>query len=431
MDDDSPPEKKKDEGAPAWVMTFADLMSLLMCFFVLLLSFSEMDVAKYKQIAGSMREAFGVQRKHKVKEPPKGINIIAQEFSAGRPDPTPFNIVEQMTTDTMKAFLDTGDRRRKHHDGKKGRKGGGRQPDSGHDGAARGETREQGQQEVTHEELVMMPKADAVELLKLQQAERRRKELKKAGERIRKALADEIRKGSVDVEVSDKRIVIRIREKASFASGSAYLRESFRPLLVKVGRILKETDGRILVTGHTDDVPIFTEQYRSNWELSSARAVSVVHELIDEAGIAPKRVAVEGRADTRPLVPNDSAANRARNRRVEIMLIQGDDFTTGNELSLEQWSPPEPVAATAPGKESGGGEEASTAGPEDPFASPSATQGAEGFLAAQPETGAAGAAATAPAADGFVADPAPETGRPPVVDDGFVRMPEKSPGSTP
>ena len=84
-DCESAPPQECPTGVPAWVLTFADLMSLLLAFFVLLLSFSEMDRQKYKQVAGSMRDAFGIQREIKIKEPPKGINIIAQEFSAGTP----------------------------------------------------------------------------------------------------------------------------------------------------------------------------------------------------------------------------------------------------------------------------------------------------------------------------------------------------------
>ena len=71
---------KIDPGAPKWVVTFGDLMSLLLCFFVLLLSFSEMDRQKYKQVAGSMEKAFGVQRKHRVMEIPKGMKLIAKDF---------------------------------------------------------------------------------------------------------------------------------------------------------------------------------------------------------------------------------------------------------------------------------------------------------------------------------------------------------------
>ena len=82
---DEPPVKAPDAGAPAWIMTFADLMSLLMCFFVLLLAFSEMDALKFKQLAGSMKMAFGVQRDVKAKEIPKGTSVIAKEFSPGKP----------------------------------------------------------------------------------------------------------------------------------------------------------------------------------------------------------------------------------------------------------------------------------------------------------------------------------------------------------
>lgn len=77
---DAPPEKKVEEGAPDWVVTFGDLMSLLLCFFVLLLSFSEMDRQKFKQVAGSMAEAFGIQRKDRFTDSPMGVKMIAQDF---------------------------------------------------------------------------------------------------------------------------------------------------------------------------------------------------------------------------------------------------------------------------------------------------------------------------------------------------------------
>lgn len=95
-------------GAPAWMATFADLMSLLMCFFVLLLSFSELDVQKYKQIAGSMKNAFGVQNQVKVMDIPKGTSIIAQEFSPGETRPTPAETINQITADTTKQSLRVG-----------------------------------------------------------------------------------------------------------------------------------------------------------------------------------------------------------------------------------------------------------------------------------------------------------------------------------
>jgi flagellar motor protein MotB len=86
--------------------TFADLMSLLMCFFVLLLSFAEMDVQKFKQIAGSMEKAFGVQNILEVKDIPKGTSVIAQEFRPGRPEPTPIDTIMQQTMDMTQTELD-------------------------------------------------------------------------------------------------------------------------------------------------------------------------------------------------------------------------------------------------------------------------------------------------------------------------------------
>ena len=116
MSDEAPPQEE-DAGAPAWVMTFADLMSLLMCFFVLLLSFSEMDLQKYKQVAGSMKNAFGVQREIKTMEMPKGTSVIAQEFSPGRPSPTPLNVIRQNSIDDTKQTLEFTDVTTKKEDG--------------------------------------------------------------------------------------------------------------------------------------------------------------------------------------------------------------------------------------------------------------------------------------------------------------------------
>lgn len=104
--DDEQQCKCPPPGLPAWLGTFADLMSLLMCFFVLLLSFSEMDVLKFKQIAGSMKFAFGVQNRLEVKDIPKGTSIIAQEFRPGRPEPTPIDVIMQQTIDITQQTLE-------------------------------------------------------------------------------------------------------------------------------------------------------------------------------------------------------------------------------------------------------------------------------------------------------------------------------------
>ena len=96
-------------------------------------------------------------------------------------------------------------------------------------------------------------------------------------------------------------------------------------MLARIGEALRQVPGRVLVVGHTDNVPIRSLRFRSNWDLSRERAVSIARLLADTTGTA-ERYQSEGRADTEPLVPNDSAVNRARNRRVEIVVFKG----TGN-----------------------------------------------------------------------------------------------------
>lgn len=382
MSDDAP-KKPAATGVPAWVMTFADLMTLLMCFFVLLLSFSSMDVAKYKELAGSMKDAFGVQRDVDIREMPKGVNVVAREFSAGRPDPTPLNVVQQQTTDEMRQFLDTGGDSAKA--GRKGKSTGGLNTDAGSAGdegqqleagdegktaspdkadaaaaaakageaeklgAAEKEGKQAKADQAFKDQLVMMPMDDAMQALKAKQAVKQDQALQKSADEIRAALEDEIKSGAVDVETEYQKIVIRIREKTSFGSGAADLRMSFRPILDNVGKVLKETEGRIIVSGHTDDVPIATDRYRSNWELSAGRAVSVVHELIFVSHIPSERFTVEGLAETRPIVANDSVENRSRNRRVEIKLLQGADLEAHGDIGGTPAVPePAPAKITLP-----------------------------------------------------------------------------------
>ena len=261
---------KCPDGIPAWVLTFADLMSLLLAFFVLLFSFSEMDVQKYKQVAGSMAEAFGVQREIKIKEPPKGINIIAQEFSAGTPDPkTTVNEVRQHTTDDFMNFLK-----------------------------------------------VPKPSAAFVDAIG------------KEKDRLQLALADEIEKGMVEIKIEDRTIVVSILERGSFPSGSEKLIGPFRKVLDKMAVTIGSNPGEINVAGHTDSRPIRTARFRSNWDLSASRAVTVVHALMQEGSIPEARFRAEGYGDTRPVDTNATEDGRARNRRVEVNLVYDESLVS-------------------------------------------------------------------------------------------------------
>jgi chemotaxis protein MotB len=127
---------------------------------------------------------------------------------------------------------------------------------------------------------------------------------------------------------------VRIKEHGTFSSGQAELTPNFRPVLRIIQDVLKSTDGRIVVEGHTDDVPISTARFRSNWALSSARAVSVAHALFGDDELDQGRFTIAGYADTRPLVSNETEAGRARNRRVEIVINQGLSEDVKQELEV-------------------------------------------------------------------------------------------------
>nr|MBP7909459.1 OmpA family protein [Pseudomonadales bacterium] len=252
---------------PKWLPTFADMMTLLMCFFVLLLTFAEMDIKRYEQIAGSMSQAFGVQRRIVAESVPMGTSVIALEFSPGVPRPTP--ISERYQQDDAL-------------------------PEPAPDAAA---------DEATPDlELTEQMKRNVEAQIRATQAD---------AAALAEKLTAEIARGEVEIETSGRRIVVRIRERGSFASGSAELKPEYQALMRQFRDVLAAQEGAVEVQGHTDDVPIATARFRSNWELSSARAVSVAEPLLEGGVLDPRRLSVTGFADARPLVANDSADARA------------------------------------------------------------------------------------------------------------------------
>lgn len=142
-------------------------------------------------------------------------------------------------------------------------------------------------------------------------------------ERISMYLATEIGKDLVTVEALQDRVRISLKAQDLFESGSASVVAYIQPVISKVARTLEATQGKIIITGHTDDRPIFTSKYPSNWHLSLARATSLSEQLISNSALKG-RVIPEGLGDARPLVENDSEKNRAMNRRIEIDLIVGN-----------------------------------------------------------------------------------------------------------
>jgi len=144
----------------------------------------------------------------------------------------------------------------------------------------------------------------------------------RAGPRLSSALAEAIGRREVSVSDTARGVRIVLRSDELFASGSARLNAALHPVVDSIAAALDGIPGTIVVTGHTDDVPIRTARFPSNWELSTERAGSVVR-LLSSRLRDSARLRAEGLADADPLVPNDGAANRARNRRVEIVLRTG------------------------------------------------------------------------------------------------------------
>ncbi len=139
--------------------------------------------------------------------------------------------------------------------------------------------------------------------------------------RVAGFLAREIAQGLVSVVETADRSVVTLRGDGVFGSGSGEVSGAFLPLLQSIGEALKTTPGKVIVIGHTDNVkPGLSARFPSNFELSKGRAAAVRALLAERAG-PPERYSVEGRGDSEPLVPNDSAANRARNRRVDIIVL--------------------------------------------------------------------------------------------------------------
>ena len=377
-EEDEPPEEQEPapdpdcpeckSGAPAWMATFADMATLLMAFFVLLLSFAEMNVPKYKEVSGSLKNAFGVQRLVPVVEPPKAKSIIAQQYKTAKVDPTLMDVIQEQTTnleqpidpelktDTKTAdFVTNSDVESVQNalakeiaEGKvsvrvednklvvdvaseatSGMSG----TDSARNSGAKIAQNDlevyakiaAAQAQVTSQITVAQASPDTVaDSMSGESAEGKEQAIADQFARIRMALSNEISQGLAEVERDGDKIIVRLAERGSFRSGYADLQPSFKPLLNKVGASISDAAGLITIEGHTDNVPIaFSERFRSNWDLSAARSAAVADYLLNNTDVADGRVTVTGFADTKPLASNDTPAGRSRNRRIEVIIDGG------------------------------------------------------------------------------------------------------------
>ena len=147
-------------------------------------------------------------------------------------------------------------------------------------------------------------------------------------------LENEIAKGQVEIETVGKKIIIRIQQRGAFRSGSDYIEDRFLPVIDKIREILVDIPGKISVEGHTDDIPINGGSFRSNWGLSTARAVAFAQELFIAPEMDENRFQIVGHADKQPLIPNTDDAARERNRRVEIVILKTHEYDDDDQPEI-------------------------------------------------------------------------------------------------
>jgi len=252
-------------GAPEWMNTFADMMSLLLTFFVLLLSFANMDIVKFRDAMSSIQNAL------------VGGPTAMREV--------PQTAVVEMSTSSDTSLVET-------------------------------------QQEV-QENPPSEPEEPDVAATQLVSGAQDIEALAT----IEQMLDEQGMREMAEAEATPRGIVIRVKGQLFFGAGSAALLERSHSVLNEIGAVMQAFPYNVAIEGHTDDVPIHTERFPSNWELSTSRAISVMRYLREQRGLPAARLGVAGYADTRPVVPNDTAEHRATNRRVEFVFSRGETAT--------------------------------------------------------------------------------------------------------
>ena len=354
-------------GAPAWMATFADMATLLMAFFVLLLSFAETEVPKFKQVAGSLKAAFGIEKIVPKVTIPMARSLMAEDFTPAVAERSVQDVKEQrsdfvrgdfiekkteegefsealqsdfeMVQEALEQELNKGLADVRVEDGEikvtliEQSMGGG---EAASGGTGKGAYLPQevldavakiSDLETQLESQVGVHLADKAtgNASGASASRSSRSSTKSSGvskyDRLRADLSAEIAAGLAEVEKDGDKIIVRLASQGSFASGSADLRQTFAPTLTRLGNSLSAYPGSVMVEGHTDNVPVaFSERFKSNWDLSAGRAASIADFLLSGTALAAGSVQVAGFADTKPIASNESSVGRSRNRRIEVIV---------------------------------------------------------------------------------------------------------------
>jgi|SRR5680860_14707 len=276
-------EAEKENGE-RWLLTYSDLITLLMIFFVVLYSMSKVDAQKFQAIADSLNKALGggTPSKIELSVSPAGPSL----FQTGTPS-SKTTIPGNGTDPNNTAYV---------------------KPDT-----------TAGQGNATAEIMSI----DAIKA------------------KLDKFAADNGIQMKLISSIEERGLVVSIQDTLLFESGSAIITAQARAILEKISTVLATEPNQIKVEGHTDNLPINTAQFPSNWELSVIRATNVV-EIIQHDGITPDRLSATGYGEYRPISSNDTAAGRAKNRRIDLIILRSkyDVTEPSSQASLAESKPP-------------------------------------------------------------------------------------------
>ena len=314
----APPPEEDDGPSKAWLDSYADAMTLLLAFFVLLYAFSLLDEKKFAEFKYGVEQAFSFSSP----AVPEGTGFLDEGLgineNAGQLAVVPSDVQNEIEEILEELAAD---------------------------------------QQITPNEV---------------------EELREAVEASLAAAAVDLE--LFQVETDPRGVVITLDETLLFPSGSARIGDDAAPALGAVAEVLAGLDNLILVEGHTDSVPTTGSVWPTNWELSSARATAALRELNESYGLAAPRLSAVGHADTRPRATNDTAEGRAQNRRTEIVVLVEADNATISDIPLvddiamsDEAFPDDPgqldgIAREVDGTDgegSGDGDDSSTAGGGD------------------------------------------------------------------
>jgi len=238
-----PPKHRPHSNHDRWLVSYADFITLLFAFFVVLYSVAQVDRKKIAELAEAIQQAFGNAQTPSANRVPVILKITPGELPKNLPEPQP-----RPSPEVNRDLTDL------------------------------------------------------------------RKELEQA-------LAEQIAQGEVSIRNSPEGLVIGLQEAGFFESGSADIRSTSRSVFGRIATMLVKRGCQVRIEGHTDNVPIHNSQFNSNWELSASRATEVVRQLITQYQFSPELLSAAGYAEYHPVASNDTAEGRAKNRRVDVVIV--------------------------------------------------------------------------------------------------------------